>query len=155
MARLCHHLAHETTTAGYRANVRTDFAPAPPDPVCPDRSAPEHSPHEMPPAERAVIDGVVAQVFGVGAGELKACNRGRAHVAQARQVAMYLAHVIGQLTLSQVGDLFERDRTTVAHACSLVEDRRDDPLFDRVIELLEGVVGAMLTPRPETAPLFN
>jgi hypothetical protein len=28
----------------------------------------------------------------------------------------------------------------VAHACSLIEDRREDPAFDRAMELLEGVL---------------
>ncbi len=100
--------------------------------------------------EYDVIEYVVAQVFGVSRDDLRAGSRGRAHVAQARQVAMYLAHVICQKTLSEVGRLFERDRTTVAHACSLVEDRRDDPLFDQVMELLEGLVGAMTAPRALT-----
>jgi chromosomal replication initiation ATPase DnaA len=58
-------------------------------------------------------------------------------VAFARQVAMYLAHVGGGLCLSEVGRLFARDRTTVAHACALVEDRRDDPDFDRCLSFLE------------------
>ena len=53
---------------------------------------------------------------------------------------MYLAHVACGLTLTEVGHLFARDRTTVAHACSRVEDRREEPLFDRALQLLEGVV---------------
>jgi hypothetical protein len=44
--------------------------------------------------------------------------------------------------------LFGRDRTTVAHACLIVEDRRDDPVFDRILELLEWAVPVMaLRPR--------
>jgi hypothetical protein len=115
------------------------------EPVGADRFAPLSS--GAAPVEYAVIEYVVAQVFGVTTDQIRAGSRGRAHVAKARQVAMYLAHVICQKTLSDVGRLFDRDRTTVAHACSLVEDRRDDPLFDQVMELLEGVVGAMTTPR--------
>ncbi len=42
---------------------------------------------------------------------------------------------------------FQRDRTTVAHACGVVEDLRDDPRFDRVLELLETIVRYRLTPR--------
>ncbi len=48
-----------------------------------------------------------------------------------------LAHVMCGLTLTEVGLLFGRDRTTVAHACAVVEDRRDDPVFDRALDLLE------------------
>jgi hypothetical protein len=39
--------------------------------------------------------------------------------------------------------LFERDRTTVAHACALVEDRRDDPALDAQLGYLEEAVAAM------------
>jgi hypothetical protein len=31
----------------------------------------------------------------------------------------------------------------VAHACGLIEDLRDDPVFDRSLELLEGVLRAL------------
>lgn len=80
---------------------------------------------------------VVAQVFAVPPSDLLRTTRGRAGVALARQIAMYLAHVVGGQTLTDIGQAFRRDRTTVAHACRLVEARRDDPSFDRVLELLE------------------
>ena len=38
------------------------------------------------------------------------------------------------------GAMFARDRTTVAHACCRIEDLRDDPSFDRSLDLLEGVL---------------
>ena len=46
--------------------------------------------------------------------DLRKRTRGRADTAFARQVAMYLAHVAYGLTLSDVGRVFERDRTTVS-----------------------------------------
>jgi chromosomal replication initiation ATPase DnaA len=46
--------------------------------------------------------------------------------------------------LTEVGRLFARDRTTVAHACSLIEDRREDAPFDRALELLEGVMRLLM-----------
>jgi chromosomal replication initiation ATPase DnaA len=58
-------------------------------------------------------------------------------VASARQVGMYLAHVACGLPLTEVGRLFGRHRRTVAHACAVVEDRRDDPEFDRAIAVME------------------
>lgn len=85
----------------------------------------------------------VAQVFGVDAAAIDAVTRGRAEVALARQVAMYLAHVACGMSLTDVGRMFSRDRTTVAHACAVIEDRRDDKVFDRAIELLEMVVTAL------------
>lgn len=86
---------------------------------------------------RSVVEIVVATAFQVPLCELRARTRRRARIAFARQVAMYLAHVAYGLTLTEVGNLFTRDRTTVAHACGLVEDRRDDPLFDSALEHLE------------------
>lgn len=90
----------------------------------------------------------VAQVFGVDAAAIDQGTRGRAEVALARQVAMYLAHVACEMSLTDVGRMFSRDRTTVAHACAVIEDRRDDPMFDRAIELLEMVVKALAAARP-------
>lgn len=101
----------------------------------------------LPAAARIVIEETVAQVFGVGRNELSRATRGRARIAAARQVAMYLAHVSLRLTMHDVGVLFARDRTTVAHACGVVEDRRDDPDFDRVLEMLEWTVTALLVRR--------
>ncbi|MGH6925500.1 MAG: helix-turn-helix domain-containing protein [Propylenella sp.] len=102
------------------------------------------------PGERADRDGcesacrfietLVAAALGIGLAELRAHSRGRAAVAFARQTAMYLAHVHLGISLSQVGRTFGRDRTTVAHACACVEDRRDDPKFERVLDFLESAL---------------
>ena len=101
--------------------------------------------HSRPPPvpSRVVIEHVVTCVFGVPLLDLQQSSRGRAKVALARQTAMYLAHVGYSLTLTQVGILFDRDRTTVAHACALIEDRRDNPDFDLTIQLLERAVRAL------------
>ena len=66
--------------------------------------------------------------------------RGSADIAFARQVAMYLAHVGCGLTFAQTAQLYGRDRTTAARGCRLVEERRDDPGFDRILDLLERCV---------------
>jgi hypothetical protein len=92
---------------------------------------------------RLVIEQAVAYGFDVDAELLSFPTRGRARTALARQVAMYVAHVGMSFSLTQVGQLFDRDRTTVAHACEVVEQRRDDVAFDRAIELLERVVRIM------------
>ena len=96
---------------------------------------------------RLVIDTAVGQVFAVDAGKLQTTTRGRKGVAQARQVAMYLAHVGLGCSLTQVGRVFGRDRTTVAHACAVIEDRRDEPGFDLALQCLESVVRHQLEAR--------
>ena len=95
---------------------------------------------------REAIEQAVIQVFGIAYKDLRRTTRGRAKVALARQVAMYLAHVGCGLSLTETGRLFERDRTTVAHACGVIEDRRDDPIFDRALDLLEWAVPALTQP---------
>jgi hypothetical protein len=60
-----------------------------------------------------------------------------------RQVAMYLAHVGLGLSMAAVGKVFGRDRTTVVHACHLIEDRRDDCRFDVMLDHLEQAANAL------------
>ncbi|HJU32734.1 MAG TPA: helix-turn-helix domain-containing protein [Hyphomicrobiaceae bacterium] len=84
----------------------------------------------------------MSRAFMVDSAELWSVTRGCPRAAFARQVAMYLAHIAWGLTLTQVGQVFTRDRTTVAHACSLIEDLRDDRVLDRSLELLEGALRA-------------
>jgi len=118
------------------------------------RSPRRLSPRDAPRL-RTVIEATVAKVFAVTASDLSQASRGRAPVALARQAAMYLAHVSCRLTLTEVGAMFARDRTTVAHACAVIEDRRDDAPFDRALELMEWIVPALAGSallRPPDAP---
>ena len=55
----------------------------------------------------------------------------------ARQVAMYVAVVGFGMSYARVAGALGRDRSTVAHACHAIEDRRDDASFDRWIAALE------------------
>jgi hypothetical protein len=94
---------------------------------------------------------MVAAAFGLAPTDLEAPTRLSARAAFARQVAMYISHVHLRLSLSEVGRYFGRDRTTAGHACRTVEDRRDDPSVDRIIDCIgraiDGWRGAM-TERP-------
>jgi chromosomal replication initiation ATPase DnaA len=83
---------------------------------------------------------MVAEAFGLHGGDLDGATRGCAQVALARQAGMYLARVSLGLTLSQAANLFGRDRTTAAHACRVIEDRRDDPIFDAKLAAIEAVL---------------
>ncbi len=89
---------------------------------------------------RETVEATVAQVFNILPENFGSISRGPARVALARQVAMYLSHVACRLTFTDVGRLYARDRTTVAHACGVVEDLRDDTNFDRVLDLVEMIV---------------
>lgn len=93
---------------------------------------------------RRASEAAVSAAFGLEPGALKLATRGPARAAFARQTAMYLAHVGCGLSLTEVGRVFGRDRTTVAHACGVVEDRRDEAEFDSMLTHLEDAVAALI-----------
>lgn len=92
---------------------------------------------ELVAAKCRCLEAVVASTFRLSLADLRGASRGEAQIAFARQVAMYVAHVWFALPLTEVGRRFDRDRTTVAHACRVVEDRRDDPRIDRIVAAIE------------------
>ena len=49
----------------------------------------------------------------------------------ARQVAAYLCQTVFDMSPPRVAELFSRDRSTIVHALNVVEDSRDDPVFNR------------------------
>jgi hypothetical protein len=64
-------------------------------------------------------------------------------------------HVVLGLRYSEIGRLFRRDRTTAAHACQLVEDRRDNPAIDWMLQTLEQLCGDLargILSRPQVRP---
>ena len=88
-----------------------------------------------------VID-VVAAMFSVSSKELRAHGRTSHDVCRVRQIAMYVAHVVLELKMSEVGKGFGRDRTTVVYACHMIEDLREDEDFERVVSTVERVMRA-------------
>ena len=106
-------------------------------------------------ASARLVEAAVCGAMGLPAGALRT-GRGPHRIAFARQLAMYLTHVGFGLNLTEVGACFERDRTTVRHACVLIEDRRDQPVFDLAVTALEAglahlAVGLRLGFGPEAA----
>ena len=86
-------------------------------------------------AEAAVVAAAKVPLRAV-----RRAGRGPEPVASARQTAMYLAHVVFGISLTRVGICFGRDRTTVRHACALVEDRRDDHRVECGLNALEAAL---------------
>lgn len=91
---------------------------------------------------------VVSYALGVPAHEIVDDARGCSQTAFARQLAMYLCHVAFELSLSRVAAAFGRDRSTVAHACHAIEDRRDESQFDLWMSSLEAMMRAAPAPTP-------
>jgi hypothetical protein len=79
----------------------------------------------------------VARDFELDMAALFAPTRGAPRAAFARQVAMYLAHTGFALSLETISRVFGRDRSTVSHACHVVEDGRDDIWLDCRLEALD------------------
>lgn len=90
------------------------------------------------PAQR--VANLVASTKNIQKSLLFNNSRCHADVALARQLAMYLTHVILQQSFTAIGLAFGRDRTTVSYACALIEDMRDDPHFDAEVCHLEALL---------------
>lgn len=96
------------------------------------------APRRDPAGQRLLA--LVAASRGLDPALLTGPSRDKADVAFARQVAMYLMHVSLSRTLVDTGRFFNRDRTTVAHACALVEDRREDAGLDAELDALDALL---------------
>ena len=82
---------------------------------------------------------IVAALFSVSGKELRRPGRTGESVSRVRQIAMYVCHVALQMRMTTIGEGFGRDRSTVAHACAVVEDRRDDRDFDEFVAAIERI----------------
>lgn len=77
----------------------------------------------QPTSREADVDAIIGRVasaFGVSEKELRSASRLRS-VLVPRQVAMYLARELVGLSLPRIGAAFDRDHTTVLHACRKIE----------------------------------
>src|SRR5690606_11233095 len=106
-------------------------------PVEPERGAGERA--------IAMCDGMIeiaGAIYNIPTRELRRPGRSGISVSRARQIAMYVTHLGLGLSMSDVGRGFQRDRTTVLHACHLIEDLREDDDFDRLVTMMERVAAA-------------
>jgi hypothetical protein len=84
-----------------------------------------------------VISGEMIFLTG---GQVPTGRNRRFAVSHIQQIAMYVCHVVLQLTMTDIAAAFGMDRTTVGHACARVEDRRDDSAYDALVGSIERVV---------------
>ncbi|HVY20441.1 MAG TPA: helix-turn-helix domain-containing protein [Bauldia sp.] len=94
------------------------------------------------------VEAIVTAAFALGPSAMRDPRRGRAATAFARQVAMYLAHTRLGLSFTEAGAYFGRDRTTASHACRTVEDKREDPEIDAIVDVLERAIEVCPDLRP-------
>ncbi|MCF6221624.1 MAG: chromosomal replication initiator DnaA [Robiginitomaculum sp.] len=92
---------------------------------------------EQEQALAQLVCAIVSIEFGVPSVGLISPTKGPAHMSFARQVSMYLMHVVFQVRISNVGHAFTRDPSTASYACHLIENEREDLLFDQKLQKLE------------------
>ena len=100
-------------------------------------------------AKARLVCELVGYTFAIDE-DLMCPTRGTPNSALARQISMYLCHVGFGMTLHRVANAFGRDRSTIAHACHLIEDKRDDDVYDCLLDALENALKIV----PEPKPLF-
>lgn len=88
-----------------------------------------------------ILAEAVGGAMSIDPGGLSRRGRGDARTAFARHVAIYIARTRLGFSFTAAGRLFDRDRTTAAHACRRVEERRDELWADELIERIDRAVG--------------
>ncbi|WP_439273334.1 helix-turn-helix domain-containing protein [Pseudochrobactrum sp. HB0163] len=83
---------------------------------------------------------LLSSYFKVPLQELRSVQRGKKNIARIRQLGMYLAHTMFGLSMAEVACAFNRERTTVKHACHVIEDMREDEAFDRNVSAFEYLI---------------
>lgn len=96
---------------------------------------------DLPLITPTAFAGMVAPLYHLPASRVLRAGRGTATEAMARQLLMYLLHVSCGHSYTAVGAMIGRDRTTVAHGCQLVEDRRENPALDWSLDVIEMAAG--------------
>ncbi|TMA41795.1 MAG: chromosomal replication initiator protein DnaA [Deltaproteobacteria bacterium] len=86
------------------------------------------------------ITRAVCDHFSLRPADLRSKRRSR-NVALPRQVAMYLCRRLLSASFPHIGELFERDHSTVIHATTVTERRiKEDAAFQATVERLERTI---------------
>ena len=102
----------------------------------------------LAPLRAGMTQIVVAHAYGVPLDDLRAQSRGAKQAALARQIAMYLAHIVFAMSIRDVARGFRRDYTTCRHAIQRVEELREDPELNRTLGWLEATLRGLAEQRP-------
>jgi chromosomal replication initiation ATPase DnaA len=98
-------------------------------------------------ADRDAADmlALIRQELAVDPEAMLSRGRGNALAALSRQLLIYLLHVHRGRTYRDIAALVGRDRTTITHACAIIEDRREDPAFDETVGRIEAALDRIAT----------
>ena len=86
---------------------------------------------------------ITGAIFAVPVTAIEKSTRATLEASDARHTAMYIAHVVFQVSLAAMAGEFGRDRSSVTYAVRRIEDERDDPVFDATIERIEQLAHAV------------
>lgn len=93
-----------------------------------------------------LAEGYVSRAYCIKPDDFYLSTRGKAHVAEARQLLMYLAQVEIGLPTVEVARRYGRDRTTVTYAVRSIEERREAPGFDALVTQIESLISLRRDP---------
>ncbi|MBI5368626.1 MAG: chromosomal replication initiator protein DnaA, partial [Planctomycetes bacterium] len=80
----------------------------------------------------------VARYYGIKPTDLTSSKRGKANIAEARHLAIYLARTLTRMSQSEVGDLFNRDHSTVLNSEQVIARKlTEDADFSSTLKMLE------------------
>lgn len=106
---------------------------------------PSATPVPLRPVCRTVRQ-MTSELMGVTGDRIRFRRDSRRAQCHVRQIAMYVCHVALRIPQGDVAHGFGRDRTTVRHACTVVEDRRDDLVYDDFVAAVERLAIAVFEP---------
>lgn len=95
---------------------------------------------------------LVAACTGVSADQMAGPERLGPRACRARWLAFYLAYITYGWPLERVAHAYGVNRATVASACRWVEDARDRPALDAVLDRLEEFARGALGDGPVALP---
>lgn len=136
--------AEFTVTSGRQA-ARTHLHPRP-DGAPDDRQTSSRTCTVGIDARCRTVRSLTVEMLALSADRVSLRRDRRDSSCKIRQIAMYVCHVALRMPMVEVGRGFGRDRTTVSHACHVIEDRRDEPQFDALLSAIERIATMIFPP---------
>ena len=90
------------------------------------------------------VNQMIAAAFEISGERLLHNDRGVVRINRPRQISMYLMNTALSLKFTEIAEFYDKDRTTVSHACKVIEELRDDVEFDDRISEFENTIRTVL-----------
>ena len=90
------------------------------------------------------VNQMIAAAYEISGERLLIRDRGVVKVNRPRQISMYLMNTVLSFKFTEIAEFYDKDRTTVSHACGVIEELRDNPRFDRRMCEFENTINSAL-----------